>query len=202
MSYSYEIDSNNRTFYSFRYIDLQLPIFNDIFQELLASISYCGDMPCIATGSLCPTYSTAQAPSITAETNCISCLLGCLIIFPISFAISIGSIFIIFALIILIVLINIIGLPCVYSYSCYIKNNVTNINTLPIATDLPIQQAPIAIGIPIEHTLITLGIPIELAPKHMKMESLYEPSFHIPTTMQEHIKIESQCELVQVYELV
>jgi len=184
MSYSYEVDSfssNNRIFYFFRYTDLKLPIFNDIFQELLASISYCGDMPCIATGSLCPTYSTSRAQGITPETNCTSCLLGCLIVFPISFAISLCGIFIIFVLIILIVLINIIGLPCVYSYSCYIKNNVTNINTLPIATDLPIQQASIAIGIPIEHTLITLGIPIELAPEHMKIESLHSQSFHITT---------------------
>ena len=178
MSDSYEIDSlsinssNNRIFYYFRYIDFQLPIFNDLFQELVASISYCSDMPCITTESLCPTYSKYWSPNIRPENNCISCLLGCFVVFPISFAISLGSIIIIFTLIILIVLINIIGLPYVYSYSCYIKNNVTNINTLHIAIGIPIEQAPIAIGIPISHL-----------PEQMIMESLHSPSFHIATVM-------------------
>lgn len=175
MSNNYEIDSfssNDRIFNYKYYIDLpELPLFYNLLQELVAGVNYCIEIPCIATGILCPTYSTTQAPNIKSETNCISILLGCLIVFPISFGISLSCIFILISLIILIILINIITLPCTYSLNFYIQDNVSNINTLPDATTISdTMPETIPDTIPIKEIFIT----IEQVPGHIGIDSQCE----------------------------
>ena len=169
--------SNDKIFNYRHYINLpKVPIFYNLLVELVAAVNFCIEMPCLATITLCPTYT-----NINPESNCISLLLGCFIVLPISFTISLSIIFILFSLIILIILINIIIWPFIYSYNFYTQTRVCVIKTLPVAigtintidfndssikessivVDISTMQITIGINPSINETSVVLGVPIE-----------------------------------------
>lgn len=170
MSTDYETNSmvsNDKIFYYRRYLDLpKVPIFYNLLEELVATVNFCIEMPCSATIILCPTYPIDESNKLH-DSNCISLLLGCLIVYPISLVISFGTIFILFSLIILIIVINIIIWPFVYFYNLYTQTRVSDINILPIAIgvttidDPPIKKSSIVLGVPNTHATIAIDIPIK-----------------------------------------